>query len=111
MGNVSLCTMITNHSNPNEQTNNQRSTWNTKFAFKTKNRTLIWNIQKRKLMQVADTQGRDALQDNTPEISDKEITYFVHFGMSSLPIIEKCLQKLVTKTAKDDTLKKTATSD
>ena len=45
-----------------------------------------------------------ALQDTTPEISDKEMI-FVHFVMSSLPIREKTHQKLVTETAKDGSQK------
>ena len=57
-------------------------------------------------MKVTDTLSRAALQDNTPEISDKEMNYFVHFVMSSLPISEKSCQKLVTVTAKDDILQK-----
>ena len=35
----------------------------------------------------------DTLQDNTLEISDKEMNYFVHFVMSSLLISEKSHQK------------------
>ena len=40
-------------------------------------------------MKITDTVGRAALQDNTPEISDKEMNYFVHFVVSSLPVSEK----------------------
>ena len=40
-------------------------------------------------MKVTDTLSRAALQDNTPEISNKEINYSVHFIMSSLLISEK----------------------
>ena len=57
-------------------------------------------------MKVTDTLSRAVLQDNTPEISDKEMNYFVHFLMSSLPISEKTPQKLITETAKDDTQQK-----
>ena len=55
-------------------------------------------------MKVMSTLSRAAFQDNSPEISDKEMNYFVHFMMSSLPIGEKSDQKLVTETAKNDTL-------
>ena len=57
-------------------------------------------------MKVTDALSRAALQDNTPQISNKGMNYFVHFMMSSLPISEKSHQKLVTETAKDDTLQK-----
>lgn len=55
---------------------------------------------KGKIIQVTDTLGQVALQDNSPEIA------FVDFVMSSLPISEKSLQNLMTETAKDDRLKK-----
>ena len=61
---------------------------------------------KGQLMMVTDTLSWAALQDNIPEISDKEMNYFVHFVMSSLPISEKARQKLVTETAMEDTLQK-----
>ena len=57
-------------------------------------------------MNVTNTLSQATLQDNTPEISDKKMNYFVHFVMSSLPICEKTRQKPVIKTAKDDTLQK-----
>ena len=57
-------------------------------------------------MKVTDILRWAALQDNTPEISDKEMNYFVHLVMSSLSISEKTRQKLVTETAKDDRLQK-----
>ena len=37
-------------------------------------------------MKVTDSLSRAALQDNTHEISDKEMNYLVHFVMSFLPI-------------------------
>ena len=54
---------------------------------------------KGQLMKITDTLSRVASQDNTPEIFDKEMKYFV---MSSLPTNEKSRQKLVTE--KDETL-------
>ena len=60
--------------------------------------------KKGQLMKVMDRLSRTALQDNTPEISNKEMNYFVYFVISSLTISEKTCQKLVTETGKDDTL-------
>lgn len=60
---------------------------------------------KGKLMQVAGHTILGRITNNTPGISNKEINYFVHFMMLLLLISEKSLQKLVTKVAKDDTLK------
>ena len=65
---------------------------------------------KGQLIKVTDTLSRAALQDNTPEISDKEMNCFVHFMVSSLSISKKSRQKLVTETAKDDTTKTTASN-
>ena len=59
---------------------------------------------KGQLMMVTGTLSLAALQDNTPEICDKEMNYFVRFVMSSPPVREKTRQKLVSETAKDDTL-------
>lgn len=59
-----------------------------------------------KLMHVADTLSRAALTNNTPEISDKEINFFVHSIMSSIPISDKRQQQLTTETANDETLQK-----
>ena len=53
-------------------------------------------------MKVTETLSPAALQDNTPEISDRKTNFFVHFVMSSFPINEKTRQKLVTELAKDD---------
>ena len=61
-------------------------------------------------MKVIDTPSRAALQDNSPEISNEEMNYFVHFMMSSLPISEKSHQKLVTETTKGETLQKTTSN-
>ena len=61
---------------------------------------------KGQLMKVTDTLSRAALKANTPEISNKEMNYFDYFVMSSLLISKKSRQKLVTETAKDDTLQK-----
>ena len=58
------------------------------------------------LIKVTDTLIWAALLDNTPEISDKEMNYYVHFVMSSLPISEKNHQKLITETEKEGTLQK-----
>ena len=44
---------------------------------------------KGQLMKVTDTLSRAALQDSTPEISDKEINYFAYFVMWSSTISEK----------------------
>ena len=44
-------------------------------------------------MTGTDTLSRAALQDNTPEISDKEMNYFVHFEMSSLLISKRLARK------------------
>ena len=56
-------------------------------------------------MKVTGILSRAALQDNTDEISDKKMKYFVNFTMSSLPISENTRQKLVTEIAKTDILK------
>ena len=76
------------------------------FLLKLKKYDFELKYTKGQLMKVMDTLSRVALKDKTPEISDKEINYFVHFVMSSLPISEKTLQKLVTEIAKEDTLQK-----
>ena len=65
-----------------------------------------WNTQKANLWGLKTHYAGAAFQDNTSEISDKEINYFVHFVMSFLSINEKTHQKLVTETAKNDTLQK-----
>ena len=57
-------------------------------------------------MKVTDTLSRTELQDNTPEINDKDINNFVYFEMSPLPTSERTRQKQVTESAKDDTLQK-----
>ena len=57
-------------------------------------------------MKVTGVLSRVALKDNLTEISHKEMNYFVHFVISSLPLREKTRQKLSTETAKNDTLQK-----
>ena len=57
-------------------------------------------------MKVTDTLSQAALQDNTPEISDKEMNYIVHFVVSSLSINEKTRKKQVGETVKYYTLQK-----
>ena len=57
------------------------------------------------LLYIPDTLSRCSLDDNTPEISDNEMRYYVHSVVSKDLVSENMMNKLVVETEKDNTLR------
>ena len=56
------------------------------------------------LLYIPDTLSRSSLSDNTPELTDQEIQYYVHSVISKDLISDKMINKLILETENDDVL-------